>query len=277
VQRVEKSAAPLIGLSRANLSDANLLIARLSDANLFGTNLRDANLRDADLSTADLSYADLRDADLTAADGVSKEMIEQQTKLLSNTTMPDGTVIFGEFEPPLSLNPGGSLDWYILSEAKTPDSISISGPESGLLLFTNSLQVFDPSNPSEPKEFSEPENAKEWVAWFQRQPNLDTSKPLPVRVDGASGKQIDVKVPSTPENYPQEICYGQPCVPRYRLSEENGNENGIAGYEGFKDRFVIVDIGGETVLIDAAAPTDKFDEFLPKAQKVLDSVEWKGG
>jgi hypothetical protein len=38
-----------------------------------------------------------------------------------------------------------------------------------------------------------------------------------------------------------------------------------------------VDVGGETVVIDVAAPADKFDEFLPKAQKVLDSVEWKGG
>ena len=38
-----------------------------------------------------------------------------------------------------------------------------------------------------------------------------------------------------------------------------------------------MDVGGETVLIDVFAPADSFDEFLPKAQKVLDSVEWKGG
>jgi hypothetical protein len=85
--------------------------------------------------------------------------------------------------------------------------------------------------------------------------------------------RIDVTVTSTPENYPKNFCGGQPCVPLYALS----GENGIIGYEGYKDRFVIVDVGNETVLIDAAAPTDNFDEFLPKAQKVLDSVEWKGG
>jgi hypothetical protein len=206
------TSAPLMDadLNEANLSEANLLLARMSHADLSFADLRYANLRyanlryanlsgeadsisailfeadqsgadlrDADLSGANLSGANLRDAYLIGADGVSKEMLEQQTKFLSNTTMPDGTVIFGEFEPPLSLNPGG--DWYI-SEEKTPDSISISGPESGQLLFTNSLQVFDPSKPSEPKELSEPENVKEWVAWFQRNPNLDTSKPLPVRV-----------------------------------------------------------------------------------------------
>jgi hypothetical protein len=37
-----------------------------------------------------------------------------------------------------------------------------------------------------------------------------------------------------------------------------------------------VDVQGQTVLIDVAAPEEKFDEFLPKAQKVLDTVEWKG-
>jgi hypothetical protein len=37
-----------------------------------------------------------------------------------------------------------------------------------------------------------------------------------------------------------------------------------------------VDVGGQTVLIDVAARADKFDEFLPKAQKVLDSVKWIG-
>jgi hypothetical protein len=39
----------------------------------------------------------------------------------------------------------------------------------------------------------------------------------------------------------------------------------------------MVDVRGETVVINAIAPAGKVDEFLPKAQKVLDSVEWKGG
>jgi hypothetical protein len=30
------------------------------------------------------------------------------------------------------------------------------------------------------------------------------------------------------------------------------------------------------VVIDAYAPADKPEEFLPKAEKVLDTVEWKG-
>jgi hypothetical protein len=38
-----------------------------------------------------------------------------------------------------------------------------------------------------------------------------------------------------------------------------------------------LDISGETVIIDMAAPADKFDAFFPNAQKVLDTVKWEGG
>ncbi len=38
-----------------------------------------------------------------------------------------------------------------------------------------------------------------------------------------------------------------------------------------------MDVGGETVIIDVAAPRDNFDKVLPKAQKALDTVKWLGG
>ena len=76
---------------------------------------------------------------------------------------------------------------------------------------------------------------------------------------------------STLENYPRKICGPTPCVPLYRGST---NESMIVSSDGWKDRFAIVDVGDETVLIDVAAPADKLDEVLPKTQKILDSVEW---
>ena len=33
---------------------------------------------------------------------------------------------------------------------------------------------------------------------------------------------------------------------------------------------------GETVTIGIGSPTTEFDDFLPEAQKVLDSVKWTG-
>jgi hypothetical protein len=213
---------------------------------------------------------------------VSKEELEKQTSTLEGATMPHGTVVFSaEFEPALSFSLSEEWyeeEWQVFWAEESPDFIFRYGPEGGGLNFTNPLHVFDPSDPSAPKELPAPENAQEWLSWFQRHPNLDISKPVPASVGDASGKRIDVTVTSTPENYPRSLCIGQPCVPLYPLtSESREGTTWITVDEGYKDRFVIVDVHGETVLIDASAPTDKFDEFLPKAQKVLDSVEWKGG
>jgi hypothetical protein len=200
--------------------------------------------------------------------------------------MPDGTIYPGrytarEFEPAVSFEVGG--EGRYIAVAATTDAIVINGPKRARLIFIKYRYVFDPSNLSEAKEVPAPENTDEWVSWFQRHPNLDTSKPVPVRVGSASGKQIDVMVTS-PENYPKDLnCGGQypcvplpcvplSCVPLYISSDESSL---AAPYdEDWKNRFIIVDVEGETVVIDVAAPVDEFDEFAPKAQKVLDSVEW---
>jgi hypothetical protein len=59
---------------------------------------------------------------------------------------------------------------------------------------------------------------REWLSWFQRHPNLETSKPVPVSVGGASGMQIDVTSSSTLETYPRDVCDSTPCVPLFTTS-----------------------------------------------------------
>jgi len=199
--------------------------------------LSGADLSSANLSGANLSDADLRDADLRDAEGLTKEkMLKQQAKSLYGAAMPDGTVLYAtsEFDPALSFT--HSDGWQTFAGSETPAAALFSdGPEGGELNFTSPLHVFDPTNPSEPKELPAPENTDEWVSWFQRHPNLDTSKPGPASVGGASGKQIDVTASSTPENYPRDLCGGEPCVPIHPISESR-----ILSYEGFKDRFIIL-------------------------------------
>jgi uncharacterized protein YjbI with pentapeptide repeats len=285
-------------LSGANLSGANLSGAFLSGANLSGANLsgafldaadlRAADLRDADLSDADLFGADLRDADLSYADlsgveGVTKEMLEQQAKSLRSATMPDGTVLSEryatrEFEPALSLELGHGWQLEESGVQETPDILFIGGPrgseQRASLKFTSPVRVFDPSTPGEQKEVPAPDNADGWVSWFQKHPNLYASEQGPMSVGGKSGVRIDVTTPvTTPENSSAVYCRGVPCV---LLFSAGGAY--IVSYGGTKDRFVIVDdVEGKTVVIHISAPAGKFDEFLPKAQKVLESVEWNGG
>jgi hypothetical protein len=86
--------------------------------------------------------------------------------------------------------------------------------------------------------------------------------------------RIDVTDTSVPDNYSLDYCGGPPpCVPLFPYA---GVDRTMASSVGIKDRFVIVDVEGESVVINVAAPADEFDGFLPKAQKVLDTVEWVG-
>jgi uncharacterized protein YjbI with pentapeptide repeats len=271
-------------LIEANLIEANLVenaSVKLSDANLSG-DLSDAilsgDLSDANLIEANLLGADLSEAILTGTHGVTKkkleQQIEQQAKLLRGATMPNGTFLSGAFEPALAISL--SDGWQLGEEfgvQEMPDMLFIGDPgERASLKFTSPVHVFDPSNPSEPKEVAAPDNADGWASWFQKHPNLDTiSKPYPMSVGGKSGVRIDVT--STPENSSAVYCGGVPCVYLFPAGGSN-----IVSYVGTKDRFVIVDdVEGKTVVIHISVPAGKFDEFLPKAQKVLESVEWIGG
>ena len=67
---------------------------------------------------------------------------------------------------------------------------------------------------------------------------------------------------------------GQPnCVDLFRLS--TGGR--IFLTEGDKaSAIVLEDLEGETVTIGFASPASEFGELAPEAQKVLDSVEWRG-
>jgi uncharacterized protein YjbI with pentapeptide repeats len=268
-------------LREDNLSEADLFLANLRGANLRGANLRGtllhgANLTKANLQGADLEEAILRGAYLGSAVGITNEELEQQAKTLKGATMPNGQkyedwlkdpgqLHTTRFEPALSYDISGGLKFT----RETTDELLLEGLERGQLIFASPTRVFDPSSPSEPTKVSAPENVDEWASWFQRHPNLDTSEPVSVSVGGADGMQIDVTLSSTPENYPRDLC-GEHCVALFPPGI-------ISSTKGFKDRFIIVEVEGKPVVIDvsAASAENKFEDFLPKAQKMLDTVEWK--
>ncbi len=44
-----------------------------------------------------------------------------------------------------------------------------------------------------------------------------------------------------------------------------------------EDGFIVLDeVEGKTVVVWVSGPPDEFDEFLPKARKAFDTVEWEG-
>jgi uncharacterized protein YjbI with pentapeptide repeats len=275
-----KDDAGLVDLDEANLRGASLNGISLKDADLSSADLSSANLREADLSSADLketnfSGANLSGANLSDVKGVTEERLEQQTAHLALTTMPEspghaGQYDAAELEPALSVRV--SDEWWLAASEKPDELYIIFGREadSQQLVFTNPDHVYKRTKPGKPTEVSPPENLDEWASWFKGHPYLETSKPVKMRVGGRPGMRIDASSSYKPENYSLYHC-GLPCVPLY----PSGN-SAIASIAETKDRFIIVDVKGETVVINVGTWAGNFDAFLPKANEVLDTKEWKG-
>jgi hypothetical protein len=167
----------------------------------------------------------------------------------------------GEFEPSFTFRVG--TGWSMV-EPIPPDTFAIGRQgETRVLGFTMFIkEVFKPGTL---KVVKAPEDL---VGWFQDHPYLKTSKPESVSVGGIKGEQFDLVV-DAPEDYYGEC--GTDCTDMWRLS------TGEAAWfhEGDKIRLIILDdVKGDPMEIDIVTSASEFDEFLPEAQKVVDSVKW---
>jgi hypothetical protein len=174
-----------------------------------------------------------------------------------------------EFKPSFSLTLGKG--WHNVP-LETSDKLAISraglfeeGPTLG---FRNLQEVYEYTKNGTTSEVVKA--PKDMVGWFQHHPYLDTEKPEPATVGGVEGVQFDWMVS---EDAPTEDI---------TLFEFTDGTTGFAG-KGYKIRTIILEgVKGKTVTISIIGnpttgnPTTEFEDFLPKAQKVLDSVKWTG-
>jgi hypothetical protein len=170
----------------------------------------------------------------------------------------------GEYKPSFSFEVGKG--WSTL-ELIPPDGFAISRQgETRWMGFTMFIEeVFKPGTQ---KVVTAPDDM---VGWFENHPYLKTSKPESVSVGGVEGKQIDV-VLEAPEDYYGQ-CGSGDCMDMWMLSTGEA----LWFVEGIKTRLIILeDVKGNTVVIDINTSPGEFDEFMPEAQKVVDSVKWGG-
>ena len=173
----------------------------------------------------------------------------------------------GEYTDILELVPKGqtlssdlrfsALDFNHIDTIFDPD-------KQGLIAFSNNSGLKSPA----------PENI---ITWLQGHPYLKTSEPEPVTIGGRQGVAIDAEVSPTPRDY-SVGCGGAPCVILFGSVAQGQTPAGFVGLPaGGKSRFIVLKgIEGETVVISTNAyPSNRFNEFRPKAQRVLDTVEWE--
>ena len=172
-----------------------------------------------------------------------------------------------EFKPSLSFRVGKG---WANTEAQLPDSIEVGKveqqEETGWINLVNVKEVFKPGTRTVV------EAPKDLVGWFQHHPYLKTDKPEQASVGGVKGVVFDVLVEDLRQDY-YGVC-GRGCVDIFSLSND---EQTTYFYETHKRRVIILeDVKSNTVTIAFSSAADKFDEFTPEAQKVVDSVRWIG-
>jgi hypothetical protein len=182
-----------------------------------------------------------------------------------------GTYRSEEFKPSLSFHVGKG--WSTSSPLEASDVLQITRGQTAGMGFFNVQDVYKPTRTGSAIVVDAP---KDMVGWLQQHPYLQTSKPEPVRVGGVKGVQFDVVLGDLPQTY-NGTCssiVGNPnCVDLFRLSTAEP----ILLVEGDKaSAIVLEDVEGETVTIGFVSRASEFGEFAPEAQKVLDSVEWRG-
>jgi hypothetical protein len=214
----------------------------------------------------------------TACGGGSSALQEKEEKANKVHTIPEDSQWY-EGEP----LPAGR---YVTEEFKPTMSFSLSkgwtrgGPElrdawdirdiendAFWLGFLNVEEVYDPSESGELNIAPAPEDM---VTWLQENPYLKTDKPKPTSIGGEKGVQFDAVVAGAPE---VPVC--QECPDLGLFHESAGATWGVN--KGEKLRFIVFeDVKGETVTIVVETSPLGFEKFLPKAEQVVTSVEWKG-
>src|SRR5215212_5684440 len=175
-----------------------------------------------------------------------------------------------EFEPSFSFRVGKG---WSSSPPEASDDLGITRGQTTGLGFVNLQEVYKPTTTGSAILVDAPKNI---AGWLQQHPYLQTSRPEPVRVGGVKGLQFDVVLGDLPQTYSGTCTtiVGNPnCVDLARLS--TGEPIFLA--EGEKVRVIVLeDLEGETVGIGFFSPASEFEEFVPEAQKVIDTVKWRG-
>jgi hypothetical protein len=210
---------------------------------------------------------------LTACGGGSAQEEKAKARALPEDpkALRPGVYRSEEFRPSFSFRVGKG---WSSTPLEASDVLQITTREQTAgLTFLNIQEVYKPTKTGTPNVVDAP---RDIVAWEQQHPYLQTSEPEPVTVGGVKGVQFDVVLGDLPKDYSgtcRSIVGHRNCVDLFRLS--TGRQ--LFQAEGEKVRVTVLeDVEGETVTIGFGTLASDFDEFASKAQKVVDSVKWRG-
>lgn len=196
--------------------------------------------------------------------------------------LPAGTYTFDGFGEPVTFTLGDGWEAFV-GEPKGNETVlgavfflfQADHPNANVA-FVQASRVLDPA-----LAWNEAGNIvpvpDDLVAWFAEHPNHEAEEPFSTSIAGRPARAVDLLVvrrqrPGWPS------CGGQ-CVTWIPVFAEH--EGGPLTTDDFvfggaldeRDRMIVVDVGGQQLLIDIGAlDVESFDAFLPLAEEVLATV-----
>jgi hypothetical protein len=180
-----------------------------------------------------------------------------------------------EFKPSLSFRVG---EGWSNAPLEAPSFLGITRVDNETLGFYDVQEVYKPTRTGMPTKVVDA--PKDLVGWFQHHPYLQTSKPQPVMIGGVKAVRLDMVLGDLPRDYYglcRSIVGNRNCVDIASVPTDSPRGDlELFVTKADKIRSIVLEgVGGETVTIGFGSPAAEFDEFAPKTQKVLRTVEWK--
>jgi hypothetical protein len=175
-----------------------------------------------------------------------------------------------KFEPAFSFETVG--EGWGLDGPEAPYVVALRG--RGLNIDFQNIEDFMVFGPSGRIRYRRPEDM---VGWYQEHPYLDTEEPEPVSVGGVEGVYFDAVMTTLPEGYDASACK-DPLKPTKKSLSLLSAPDGFVLCISPEDKVRIIlleDVKGEPVSIMVWSRAVDFEEVLPKAREVLDTLEWE--
>jgi hypothetical protein len=175
-----------------------------------------------------------------------------------------------EFEPAFSFETVG--EGWGLDGPEAPYVVALRG--RGLNIDFQNIEDFVVFDPGNAEEVPAP---KDMVGWYQDHPYLDTEAPESVSVGGVEGVYFDAVMTTLPEGYDASACK-DPLKPTEKSLSLLSAPDGFVLCISPEDKVRIIlleDVKGEPVSIMVWSRAVDFEEVLPKAREVLDTLEWE--
>ena len=200
--------------------------------------------------------------------GVPDEEVKPRPLPEERRELRPGEYRTDEFEPAFSFGVG---EGWTNEPPEMSDALLLTRGHQRWLGFANVQEVFV-YKPTKTSSQTVVESPKDMVGWFMRHPYLYTSRPEHwATVGGVEGKRLDVSVGELPRDYSGEC--GSGCVDLFRV----GGAYPVYLREEDSARLTVLeDLENETVVVGFFGPAVEFDDHAPEAQKVIDTVEWRG-